>query len=170
MNTSTGFTNPVVTAGTATTVTGPRMGTFSMNLSPGVCFETGGTIGSLTANGLMSGWCGLSSGDGVTNSGGRFAWIGAGGLLVMTGALNGMLNLVPDTLAGHSCHNNAGASQFIVAMGGLRLHCVKTFPHTGTLLLTIPIPATWTLPTPFFHIHTNPWHIWVKTCLYTPIL
>jgi hypothetical protein len=172
MTVTPGLLSPVVTspAPLGVTVTGSTVAAFMMTLFPGTCVhEPGGTTPNVNASGLVSGWCGLTSGTGTLN-GGRFSWIGVGGLMVMTGDMTGVATMTPGPGQNESCGMPSGATSFIVAGAGLTLHCVKTFPHNGSLLLTIPIPTTLGLPLPFVHTHTHPWHIWVKTCLYTPIL
>jgi hypothetical protein len=77
----------------------------------------------LFASGTVSGWCGLSSGHGSTHNGHRFAWLGVGGELVLTGELVGVVNAVPNVLGGQSCASQQGASQFLVQGGAVKVDC-----------------------------------------------
>ena len=170
------------------TVHQPRTTTFVFNVSivggcinsnpPNVKSPTFGT--PITAFGTVSGWCGLSSGSGtitLTASNMRFAWIDVGGILVVTGGVAGVVNAMPDTLAGHSCNNsNAGASQLILSGSLVAFdHCPVKFKG----LTPVPIPGflTTTLfslpfgtPVALLSIHNGPWHVWTKVCVPVPFL
>lgn len=81
--------------------------TFALNL--GTC-----TVSStLTAAGVVSGYCWDSLGSGVANGHHDFTFVGTGGVLVFDGQVQGAATVEPDTLNGHSCIGN-NASQFIV--------------------------------------------------------
>jgi hypothetical protein len=106
---------------------------FSFSFSAGACVAK---PEGLFASGTVSGWCGLSSGRGATHQGHRFAWLGVGGELVLTGEVVGVVNAVPNALAGQSCTTNpGGASQFLVQGAALKVHCtvkpVKPAEHVA---------------------------------------
>ena len=119
-----------VCAGQGTAVTGspvyyPGLGptplnTFVFALGLGVCAHSssGTTDKTVTASGIFLGWCGLSSGLGNLGQGDLFAWIGVGGMLVVTGHVVGVVNAGPDLASGESC--TTGADRFLV-VGGLVL-------------------------------------------------
>jgi hypothetical protein len=164
----------------------PRTTTFTFSLFFGGCVNTNPpnvkspTLGTtVTADGVVSGWCGLSSGTGTLHLGTspRFAWVGVGEFLVVTGGVTGVLHAPPDTLAGHSCNNNAGASQILVT--GLVVandHCaVKNKGLTsinippGVLQTTLISPLG--IPFALVSIHaTGTWHVWTKACVPIPLL
>ena len=132
---------------------------------------------SVNADGLVSGWCGLSSGTGTLRLGNnpRFAWVGIGGTLILTGGVTGVVAAVPDTLAGHSCNSHAGASQFtvvgdVVANDHCTVKSKSLIPinNTGTLQTTLISGPTGT-PLVAVSTHaTGTWHVWTKACV--PIL
>ena len=88
--------------------------TFAFAFNIGTCRHIPSLTASktITATGSVLGWCGLSSGLGTTGNGDLFAWIGAGGVLEITGHTNGSATVIPDVLVGESC--TTGADQFIV--------------------------------------------------------
>src|SRR5688572_21137334 len=91
-----GLTYPLTPA--APTVRPAVQTNFGVNfpLGTAVCVNAPGALKSLSATGTLSGWCGHSSGAGTTNSGEDFTWVSAGHLLVVTGELTGVGNVVPD--------------------------------------------------------------------------
>lgn len=132
---------------------------------------------TVTANGVVSGWCGLSSGSGVLNLGAspRFAWIGIGGFLVLTGGLIGIVNAVPNVAAGESCNGlpHQGADNFIVTGAAIAFdHCA--LKSKGLTPVTVPTGGLTTvnlLPAATVSIHSEGnWHIWTKVCAPTPLL
>ena len=163
-----------------------RTTVFGFNFTTGACVNSNAptvkspTLGTgVTAVGTVSGWCGLSSGTGtITKSGAsaRFAWIGIGGTLVLTGGAIGVVQAVPDTLAGHSCNNHTGASQFTVAGAVVAFdHCLPTKPKNLTTLGAATLTSTLvTLPTGTpvsrHSVHTGLWHVWTKVCVPVPVL
>jgi hypothetical protein len=165
----------------------PRKTSFGFSLTVGQCVNTNGTTlkTGAAASGTVAGWCGFSTGYGVLtlqDASGRFGWIGIGGTLIITGEVAGIVNAVPDTLAGHSCNNNTGASQFLIAGGAIGFdHCLggKHLPGLeggGTLWVLIPIvPDTLTtsniLPIATISVHTGVnLHIWTLVCVPNPVL
>ena len=169
----------------------PRTTTFGFSLNilggcvnsnpPNVKSPTLGT--SVTADGVVSGWCGLSSGTGTLHLGNnpRFAWVDVGGVLVVTGGLTGVVHATPDTFAGDTCNSNFGADQFIFS--GLVVaydHCNPALKHlppfAGDLAVTTDIPPgvlqttliSGPLGTPLalVSIHAaGTWHVWTKLCV-----
>lgn len=129
-------TNVCAGHGTATTsgplvfpVTSSPLGTVTVHQSRTVTFGFSTSLGtcapdlgkSLTATGQLSGWCGHSSGHGITGNAHRFAWVSAGTVLVLTGDVTGIAHAAPDVLTGQSCMT--GATSFLVTFGVLLLHC-----------------------------------------------
>ena len=160
--------------------------TFSVNIL-GACINTNPpnvkspNLGTpLTADGIVSGWCGLSSGTGTLHLGTfpRFAWVGVGGFLVVTGGVTGIVHATPDVFSGHSCNHNAGASQFLLT--GLVVandHCVvKSKGLTSInippgLLQTFSISTLLGTPVAAVSLHASGvWHVWTKACFPTPLL
>ena len=158
--------------------------TFNLNIAGGCVNTNAPTVKStltgtpITAVGTVSGWCGLSSGTGTVTLGassGLFAGIGIGGILVITGNVNGVVQAT-DALAGHNCNTNPGAAGFVVAGAVAAFdHCVAS--NTG--LAPVPIPATLVTtlisgplgtPVAAVSVHTGPWHIWTKVCVISPVL
>lgn len=149
---------------------------FVVSFPVGTCINTNGaatTTKTLTATGVVSGWCGLLSGFGVTGDGFRFAVIMVGTAVIHTGGLNGLVTGIPDTLAGQSCNRNkgSGATQFIVGGATLKTHCTIS-KQKG--LTTVPAPASLAtvnlLPIATVGVHTGAPHIWWKLCPPTPLL
>jgi hypothetical protein len=138
---------------------------FTVNFGTGV--GTCAIGGPLTAGGTVSGWCGLSSGSGATNDGFRFAWIGIGGTLILTGGLVGVVNAIPDVPGGQSCNQNkgGGATRFIVTGLALKAHCAVK----SKSLTTVAIPPTLVTPVAgpplTVNVHTGTWHVWTKVCV-----
>ena len=97
--------------------------TFAFVFTIGACphIPSGTTFKPLTATGSVLGWCGLSSGAGITGNGDLFAWVGVGGLLIMTGHAGGLVHATPDILAGESCIS--GADAFIITVAVVLLNC-----------------------------------------------
>lgn len=155
-----GVGNSVTTTGTTTnsTVQLARKLPFSFAFhSPpqGTCsFKAG-----LFATGLVSGWCGHSWGTGVTDNGHRFAWVQAGPSWVITGELDGLIQAVPDVLAGESCAT--GALGFVIA-GAVELrHCAASKTKSETLTPDIPDELALNV-----HVTTNnDQHMWHKACV-----
>lgn len=132
--------------------------------------------------GTVLGYCGLSSGKGtfpVNND--LFAFIGVGGILVITGHVVGLVNAVPDTLSGESCTHTgepgtlpgAGALRFRIQGAVVLLNCNATLPttlDTETLtpqvlldVLTVGVPI-------HLKIHLSP-HIFTNSpCVPDPTL
>ena len=113
---------------------GPVTTGFSFGFTAGTCVFKAG----LSATGTVSGWCGLSSGQGETNSGHRFVWQGVGGELVLVGEVNGVVNAIPDALQGESCIT--GADRFLVQGAVEKSHCVG-----GTKVKTNTSAGGWTV-------------------------
>lgn len=159
----TATTGPLVYPVTATTapmvtVRQPWTVGFAFTIALGTCAPDLGK--SLTATGWIRGWCGLSSGQGVTGNGHRFNWIEAGGVAVITGELDGIAHVVPDpTVPGNSCLT--GATTFLVTLGVVSRHC--GFTKTKGLTDVGPLPSTLTTTLPV-SIHTGPWGVHWKLC------
>lgn len=148
-----------------------------MGLTVSQCVNTAGgttTSKTLSAWGVVSGWCGLSSGVGVTADGFRFGWVGVGSILVVTGGIVGVVNAVPDTLAGETCNRNKndGALQFLLASAGLKMHCVaKQKTLTEVAVPNGALVTVNTLPVQTVNIHLDgTWHVTTKTCVNSPVL
>ena len=146
-----------VCAGEGTATTGqpvfyPTMGptpqnTFAFAFAVGACVHipSGTTTKTISASGEFLGYCGLSSGKGMTGNGGLFAWIGVGSMLVLTGHVVGAVNATPDVTANESC--TTGADKFIVT-GAIELNNCTS--------LTTTVPELDDLETvPGLHIWTN---------------
>jgi hypothetical protein len=171
---------------------------FTFILNPGACgntnapnVKTSPVPTPITASGTEAGWCGFSTGYGTLVLGSaamRFGWIGIGGALIITGEVVGAVQTIPDTLAGHSCNNNRGASQFIIAGGAIGFdHCGTTIEHLVTggggdglwtlftvvpgLLTTALIVGPLSTPLVALSIHsTLSLHIWTLLCIPMPVL
>ena len=150
---------PVTTLPLGTvTVTQPRVVGFAFNVAFGTCAPDLGK--GLTATGIINGWCGHSSGQGVTGNGHRFTWIEAGSIALVTGEVTGVAHIIPDpTIAGNSCLT--GATSFLVTFAIVLSHCtISKFKTT----ITIPFPATLTPFTQFASVHTGPMTYFTKIC------
>jgi hypothetical protein len=161
------------------TVQQPRTTGFLFTLDVGTCANSNAPTVKTTVDavGVVSGWCGLSSGSGNLALGNnpRFAWVGVGGTLVLTGGVVGVVNAVPDTLAGSTCNSNAGATDFLVNGAVVASdHCTA---KTKTLTTTPVDPTLTTMlispngtPVAAVSTHTGPWHVWTKACVPVPVL
>lgn len=118
---------------TAGTFSSAHSSNFTFHFNTASVCALGGP--ALSATGTVHGWCGLSTGTGVTSTGGTFMWVGLGGTLVVTGQIVGLVNAVPDTLAGSSCANHS-ASRFLVNGLGLQQSCSVVNTSVGT---TVPL-------------------------------
>ncbi|MEA3075093.1 MAG: hypothetical protein QOF60_1 [Actinomycetota bacterium] len=99
-----------ITPGSAPGFAAANSGAFNFSLDNGACVPGAGT---LTASGNLAGYCGLSGGTGVTNTGNSFGYIGIGSILLITGQVVGVVNATPDVVfTGQSC--TTGATRFIV--------------------------------------------------------
>jgi hypothetical protein len=127
------------------------------------------------AGGLVSGWCGHSWGSGATSAGDRFALIGAGSFLLLTGGLTGLLNMTPNVPGGHNC--TTGASEFLVSGGAVITDCnlfkqkLDELPLPGPI--PDPVPHELTTVTTIqdtginLRIAGGDYHVWHKLCLGT---
>ena len=158
----------VVTTGTTASVTvlAPNTASFAFAFGGlGVCAPG---PKSLTATGTVSGWCGHSSGTGVTGQGHRFAWVSAASKLILTGEVTGIVNAAPDpTIAGNSCLT--GATTFIVTGAVVLYHCL-ILKQKGLTTVTIPLPPIHTLTTVLSaSLHATvtggTQHYWTKVCV-----
>ncbi|HEX2040004.1 MAG TPA: hypothetical protein VHF47_09780 [Acidimicrobiales bacterium] len=114
-----------------------------------------------SAGGMVSGWCGHTWGQGITGHGYRFAWVQAGPLLLLTGALEGKLTMVPDILAGQSCAT--GALGFVVSGSVTKVTCTT---KSKTSHLTA-VPGTHQLvgnPATHVTVPDGSYHTWTKAC------
>jgi hypothetical protein len=131
----------------------PTFTTFSMSFTVGACVNVttappGAAVApNLTATGVLSGYCGTSSGSGITSNGYRFSWVSAGGVLVLTGELTGLVGITPDTPNGESCAT--GANAFITTAGPvLDHHCgmtVRQLQATSLLHYWTDVCVLWLL-------------------------
>ena len=124
-----------VCAGEGTAVTGapltyPGLSTsaqtaFTFAFIFGACphIPTGTTNKTLTATSWVLGWCGFSSGAGITGNGDLFAWVGLGDFLILTGHTVGLVHTTPDVLNGESCIT--GADVFIVTGAVVLSNCTS---------------------------------------------
>lgn len=132
------YPNPLVTPSLGRVATG-----FFVSFNPpSTCVNvTGGTAvqKGLTATGGVDGWCGHSTGSGVTNTGQTFHWTSAGSFLVLTGSLTGLVNAVPDAVNGESCSPlGPGADVFLVSGVALKLHCSQTVEALPFARICVP--------------------------------
>lgn len=105
----------------------PRSAAFAVGFSVGACLNIttappGAVVKSLTATGTLNGYCGTSSGTGVTGDGHSFSWVSAGTFLLLTGGLQGVVSAIPDAVNGESCLT--GADVFVVSGVAVKQHCV----------------------------------------------
>ena len=107
---------------------GPTTADFNIHLQ-GPCLPS--LAGDITATGVVTGFCGLFSGHGVATAHGqdhRFALVGAGAVLLLTGEVVGTMSAVEDPLDAGDC-TNMGARQF-------QITGEETFNHLGCSLAT----------------------------------
>lgn len=123
---------------------------FVFALEFGLCAHSGtGTTGkTVTATGVFLGWCGLSSGLGTLGQGDLFAWIGVGGILVLTGHIAGVVDALPDLVNGESCIT--GADRFVIAGAILLPNCPADLGTPGALLDTDTSTKTFFASTHFW--------------------
>lgn len=137
---------------TGTLTPGNARLTFRFTFTVGSCVHlpTAGMGKTINAGGTFSGWCGLSSGTGMTDNGALFAWVGLGSMLVLTGHLEGLVNATPDVVNQESCSpTGTGALNFLVTGGAVLLNCHGVLgPNLGTL---VPNPLGGEL----FHLFVN---------------
>src|SRR5688500_6034488 len=92
---------------------------FALALNTGLCARTTGTATTpgafLYASGVLSGWCNLFSGTGITDWGERFALVGVGDLIVFTGGVTGVVAMTPPA----SC----GSNLFVITGATVMSHC-----------------------------------------------
>lgn len=157
------LTYPVTaTSAPQVTVRQPRIATWGFSTTLGTCAPD--LAKALSATGLVSGWCGLSSGTGTTGNGIRFAWVGVGGVLAFTGGLVGVAQVTPNALANQSCHT--GATSFLVAFATAKVGCGTT-KSKGLVDSPVPVPPyLGPLPGDVVWVHSDgsP-HVWYKLCL-----
>lgn len=94
--------------------------TFSFNLGNGACVAKG--LGGLRAGGTVTGWCGLSSGAGITNNGHSFVFTSVGTSLVVSGEVDGEVSAAEDPLDAGTC-TNASATHFLITGAAVKHHC-----------------------------------------------
>lgn len=129
--------NPITFA--SVTPTTPANTAWSFAFNVGTCVDTSLTFPFLTATGVFTGWCDLSSGYGVTSNGHRFAFVGVGPRLFFTGEVVGEIPFLPDPLiAGNSCAS--GAKYFFVGHGATLLWNCKVTKNKGTQPTMLGIP------------------------------
>jgi hypothetical protein len=105
----------------------PNLVSFFFNLSLGACAAL---PEGLSATGTLHGWCGHSTGQGVTNNGASFHFVSAGGTLVVYGHVAGTVNAVPDLLSG-SCLNKTASHFTIVGAAVLQPVLTGLLPCVG---------------------------------------
>jgi hypothetical protein len=120
------------------------------------------TLGGPSATGIAHGWCGLSVGSGAVTGGGSFSWIGIGGVLVVTGEVNGVVYATPDLVSGDSCLTS-GADDFIVTGAAARASCLTA---TSVPVSVLPVSVSWSIWTAFhFDAHVHPMQGSVHACV-----
>ncbi|HEX2039702.1 MAG TPA: hypothetical protein VHF47_08225 [Acidimicrobiales bacterium] len=143
----------------------PKLLPFSFSVSAvGICAL--GTF-PVSTSGLISGWCGHAWGVGVTSDGLRFAWVDAGGKLIVTGGLVGTMSYTPDAIAGQSCFT--GALSFLTWGTFAKLHCNLVKQKFDDLPLSFAGPVYQTSTTISFTsvsltIAGGNYHYWTKLC------
>lgn len=165
-------TTPPFSPTTGVRVTAPVTTGFGASIVLGTCAGVTTTpspqltLDTLFLAGIKSGWCGQSTGMGVTNHGRGFAWVEVGSKMVFTGAMVGLVSAYfPNVLAGQSCLT--GATEFIMGWSVFaESHCF-TKSKTST---TLPIPTTSTTPFPNVDVRTGPVNYWLNLCLPNPVL
>ncbi|HVF74322.1 MAG TPA: hypothetical protein VM938_04685 [Acidimicrobiales bacterium] len=95
----------------------PHTSNFSFSIITGTC----ATKPTLTANGSVTGYCGLSSGSGSTFNAHSFSFTGTGTVLVLTGDLTGIVATVPDPVHSGSCTDET-ATRFLFTGAVLKTH------------------------------------------------
>jgi hypothetical protein len=134
--------------------------------TPGLALCAPNLAKSLSAGGVMYGWCGLSFGSGATSNGSRFAWVGVGGTMVFTGGLVGTASVQPDVLANESCMT--GADRFLVHYAVAKAGCSLT-KSKGLVDSPVPVPPSLgPLPGDVVWVHSDgSAHLWYKLCIGT---
>jgi hypothetical protein len=99
----------------------PTTAHFSFAWTLGACAYK---VDGIFMAGIMSGWCGLATGTGITYNGHRFSWVDVGGQMVITGEVEGTASITPNFLNGHSCFG--GAYNFLVTYAFDKRHCLIT--------------------------------------------
>lgn len=115
MNTGSGFTDLIIDPVA-------RTSGFVFSLTLGACASKS----SLWMSGVMSGWCALSSGEGITDSGHRFSFINVGTLVLFTGEVDGAGAITMNALSGQSCVPLNGANGFLLTFAVEKRHCTLT--------------------------------------------
>lgn len=106
----------------AVTPFAPRTNNFYMGLNVGTCVMNSG----LWMTGTMSGWCGFSSAQGVTDTGHRFVFVNVGTAILFTGEVDGVGTLTVNALAGQSCLVVGNATNFLLNLAVDLRHCTVT--------------------------------------------
>ncbi|HEX2040006.1 MAG TPA: hypothetical protein VHF47_09790 [Acidimicrobiales bacterium] len=149
----------------------PKLLVFAFSFAGGIGTCAPNVTKGLSAAGQVAGWCGHSWGTGITNNGFRFAWVSAGSMLLITGGLVGVINAVPNALAGESC--TSGALNFLVTGAVVKVHCTFAKTKTDTLIIfprqefltTTPYPPPFTgLLNTHLIIPEGNYHVWYKLC------
>ena len=111
-----------------------KSASFTFHFDPAVCVDLDppGVATTISATGTVHGWCGLSTGSGVTSTGTTFGWVGVGGDLVLTGGLSGDVHATPNLATGDSC--TTGADDFVVSGAAVGHSCTVgvSVPPTTT--------------------------------------
>lgn len=145
------------TAAPAVTVHAPTMTPWAFAAGVATCAPA--LAKAMAATGVVSGWCGHSSGSGVTANGYRFAWVTAGGTMVFTGGLTGIGQVEANVFVGDTCVG--GADDFLIEYAGVKTACGVTKTKSATVM---PAPATTTTVGPLTVV-TAPWVYFVKVCV-----
>lgn len=98
----------------------PRTSGFFVSLTVGTCVVKGG----VSMAGTISGWCGFSSAQGITDTGHRFVFINVGTALLFTGDVDGAGTSTANAMAGQSCVG--GATNFLINLAVDLRHCTIT--------------------------------------------
>lgn len=157
----------------------PVTTSFVFSIQIGACaYSNAPTVDTISAAGMVSGWCGLSSGTGVTNRGARFTWVSAGSIIVLTGGIIGVVHALPEPLdMTKDCNGNKGGgeTEFIIVGAALIFDHCAVKQKTST---TVTVPGSLTtvnlldpagLLTLSSHTDWN-WTVWAKACVPSPLL
>lgn len=106
--------------------------TATFNITFGVCVNVPNNKTTLTATGTVTGWCGLSYGQGVTQDGHRFTFTSQGTVLVVTGEVTGVVIVEPAPGTTGSCLNKT-ANVFLVTGLGVKTHAPVVTPDDRVL-------------------------------------
>lgn len=152
-----GYPTPTSVSPTTATVGGPVTTTFSFTISLGGCVPG---LTTLSGTGLVSGWCTLSSAEGITDDGVEFTWAGVGKTVIFTGGLVGIATFAPNYLSGlENCAH--GAQNFIFTPVVAKMPCTTSVSTTTSTM--VPTRQELTLDT-HVTVQGGTLYTWVKVC------